>query len=276
VNEDPVWSPDGSRIAFSSVRRSKFRICIMNANGDNLHCLIGPDMRGMQPAWSWDGTKIAFISDDRVCVMDANGDHVRCLTDPSMRAWYPVWSPSGSQLAFLSRGNQMTAFYIVDVDGSNLRHLINGFPSGYVSRPIAWAPDGQRIAVRTDQGLSIINTNGDSLGSVHPRGGGCPTWSRDGTEIVICSITCSAVSVATGEEHSLTSAPSEREISYPDGCSALSPDRTLVAFSTFTKKSGDYEIYIMNANGSNPRQLTHYSVWDRMLGRIPLLPFIDK
>jgi TolB protein len=169
-------------------------------------------------------------------------------------------------------GNQMTAYYIVDVDGSNLRHLISGSPSGYAL--IAWAPDGQRIAVWTDQGLSIINTNGDSLGSVHPRGGGCPTWSRDGTEIIICGEACSVVRVTGGDDRLIVNAPNEKEFSHVNLCSALSPDRTLLAFSA--KKGGDSEIYIMNANGSNLRQLTHYSVWDRMLSRIPLLPFIDK
>lgn len=286
-NENPAWSPDGRQIAFSSYRRLGPRICIMNADGGNLHCATAGNMIGEQPAWSPDGGRIAFTSAGRVCVMDTNGNSVHCLTDASLRAYYPTWSPDGNQIAFLSVDDKITATYIVDVDGNNLRHLIDCFGNAHTPWPIAWSLDGRRIVFAANPGivaghgeepgataLYAIDTTGDNLQHLAEPGYSCLTLSRDGTEIITCARGCYTVSVAGSESRRVADAPKLDEFPFLGLCTALSPDNSQIAFAA--NQGGDYEIFTMNADGSHLRRLTYYSVWDRLLRDVPLVPFIES
>ena len=113
TDRDPVWSPDGREIVFSSFRHGenghgKSAIYVMRADGKNVRRLTNnPDGAG-QPAWSPDGRRIAFQSDrnrlvgldDDIYVMDANGKNIRNLTEHPGRDRHPTWSPDGRQIAF--------------------------------------------------------------------------------------------------------------------------------------------------------------------------------
>ena len=63
IDLDPVWSPDGTRIAFSSSRNGNFDIYVVDADGGNLTQLTFCNCVDQVPAWSPDGTRIAFPSD---------------------------------------------------------------------------------------------------------------------------------------------------------------------------------------------------------------------
>src|SRR5688500_14548945 len=58
ADADPVWSPDGSKIAFAR----GFDIWVMNADGTEAGAITGPDGVDAEPAWSPDGTQLAFVS----------------------------------------------------------------------------------------------------------------------------------------------------------------------------------------------------------------------
>jgi Tol biopolymer transport system component len=61
-NADPVWSPDGSKIAFSSDRDGNYEIYVMNSDGTQQTRITTDPAYDGQPTWSPDGSKIAFIS----------------------------------------------------------------------------------------------------------------------------------------------------------------------------------------------------------------------
>jgi Tol biopolymer transport system component len=98
-DHDAQWSPDGSRIVFSS----DYEIFVMDADGSNVRQLTDdPENTDDLPAWSPDGSEIAFRSNRdggiRLYVMDADGSNVRRLTDdhPSTIAEdSPDWSDQG-------------------------------------------------------------------------------------------------------------------------------------------------------------------------------------
>ena len=78
------------------------------------------------PAWSPDGTRIAFGSnrdgDRDIYVMDADGGNVQQLTDDPESDRDPAWSPDGTRIAFTRNGD----IYVMDADGGNVQLLTDG------------------------------------------------------------------------------------------------------------------------------------------------------
>jgi len=108
-NASPAWSPDGTQIAFSSLRNGQQGIYVMRVDEDWWHVVhLGFD-RGWNayPAWSPDGTRIAFVSDWRafdflseLYVMNADGSDVRLLLGASgltSSYFQPSWSPDAAR-----------------------------------------------------------------------------------------------------------------------------------------------------------------------------------
>ncbi len=138
---DPVWSPDGRKIAF--VRLSKrLGVYVVNADGSGMRNLTPkPVGTYAAPAWSPDGRKIAFVSDrdgnSEVYVMNANGSGQRNLTrNPAFDA-DPAWSPDGRSIAFGSTRDGNTDIYVMNADGSGQRNLTRS-PAN--EGRFAWAP----------------------------------------------------------------------------------------------------------------------------------------
>ena len=138
---DPVWSPDGRKIAF--VRLSKrLGVYVVNVDGSGVRNLTPKPVGAYaSPAWSPDGRKIAFVSDrddnSEVYVMNANGSGQRSLTRNPAFDDDPAWSPDGRLIAFRSTRDGNTDIYIMNADGSGQRNLTRS-PAN--EGRFAWAP----------------------------------------------------------------------------------------------------------------------------------------
>ena len=99
----PVWSPDGSRIAFVYYANGRGQIYAMNADGSQWTNLSSNGYCDRSLAWSPDGREIAFVSDRNgdweIFVMKADGSNQRRLTNSPGRDSHPVWSPDGWHIA---------------------------------------------------------------------------------------------------------------------------------------------------------------------------------
>ena len=194
---NPSWSPDGERLAYESCATSGFYPCdndkrnvsLVNPDGTGrvdltsgmrAACNANTTSREVEPAWSPDGTRIAFASSAERCrmeiyAMDADGTGKVRLTEAGINEadHQPSWSPDGQEIVFSrSYEAEMPRVYSVDADGV-LGEV--AFPNARGFEP-AWAPDGRRIAYRATPGnaLTSVTVTGEAtpLGTI----GAGPDW----------------------------------------------------------------------------------------------------
>ena len=97
VDNDPVWSPDGSKIAFESNRGGDYDVYVMNADGTGIRDLTNHPALDASPAWSPDGKRLAFVSDRakkglrQIYEMNADGSHVVRITHEGVWTVAPDW-----------------------------------------------------------------------------------------------------------------------------------------------------------------------------------------
>jgi Tol biopolymer transport system component len=137
-NLAPTWSPDGSKILFSTNREmagAQPILYIMNADGSDQKRLgfIFP-LNGTEPDWSPVTNNIVFVKNSNtkseIWVMDAGslfpGWTAKKITDNSGNNHSPVWSPDGKQIAFISDIYGNDNVFIMNSDGSDMRRVTFG------------------------------------------------------------------------------------------------------------------------------------------------------
>jgi TolB protein len=184
-NTLPVWSPDGTRIAFSSTRdhSGNTEIYVMNADGSNLRRLTNNPAIDTTPTWSPNGTQIAFVSDRRgppqIWVMSADGLGQQPLT--SEYSDRPTWSPAPyNEIAFAARTGPGQDIKILDLATREVRQLT--FGEGTNESP-AFAPNGRHLAFSSTRSgksqIFTIDRTGKNIKQLTRNGSNYqPNWSN--------------------------------------------------------------------------------------------------
>jgi Tol biopolymer transport system component len=189
----PAWSPDGTKIAFTTDRDGDYEVYTMNADGTDQTNITNNTAVDWAPAWSPDGTKIAFATnrdgDHEIYAMNADGTgQTRLTTNTASDEEDPAWSPNGTKIAFVTNRANRNEIFTMNPDGSSQTNITND--SGDDDWP-AWSPDGTKIAFGTyrfpNSRWEIYRMNADGTDQTPLTNGSLdfrPDWSPDGTKIV--------------------------------------------------------------------------------------------
>ena len=209
--ENPIWSPDGTTIAFDAAAGKGVNIFTVSPGEHPAQLPLGVGAFNGDPAYSRDGTQISFDQDvgprapkvHGIFVANADGSNPRRVTTGirTTQAFdtQSQWSPDGNRLVFMSvKNSKQAAIFVVNIDGTGLKRLT---PWSLDAGNPDWSPDGRKI---------LFNPYWDphpgkfsNIFSMRPDGSHrtqltrarpgvqsfAPAWSPDGTKIVFVRFT---------------------------------------------------------------------------------------
>jgi TolB protein len=231
---DPIWSPDGKRIAFTRWREPR-GVWVVNANGSGEQRVF--DWNSARwPSWSPDGSQILFSRQHGGRTEDAERCFFGfCFDIPAKPHW---------RLGRVELG-----------DGS-----FSEPPSPLYSLAPDWSPDGKQIVYAGEHGLVIQTVDGEVSYQITNDGRDTgPVWSPDGKRVAFTRRQHDHwelyVVDADGRNLTRLTDTPERPNGQPGSSAApaWSPDGKSIAF--FTDRTGTWEIWVMRANGSQQKPM---------------------
>lgn len=194
ITLSPSWSPDGSRIVFTSYTRGSPDLYTMSSDGKGLKQIVGGPGSKLTPAWSPDGSRIAFSSsasgEADIYTVTANGGHTSRLTSSRGIDISPTWSPDGGAMIFASdRAGGLHLYRTSASGGGDMRLTF----VGYQNDMPGWSPMGDKVTFAgRDMGafdIFIMNPDGSNIQRLTIGSGNNehPSWSPDGRFIAFSS-----------------------------------------------------------------------------------------
>jgi len=201
-NSNPVWTPDGKSLLFTSTGSDKYggRLWRISVSADSPPAPVPQAGEGaFWPAVSPQGKRLVFthfFGDSNIWQLDVSGPGGRAGTPRQVAAstrrdTYPVFSPDGRRIAFESSRSGGFGIWLANADGSSPQPL--HVDPNYSSGSPAWSPDGRTIAFETDidkqSEIYLISPEGGAPRRLtnHRSDDLIPSWSRDGKWVYFAS-----------------------------------------------------------------------------------------
>jgi TolB protein len=200
ISLSPRISPDGSRLAFSSLTKAGWDILMYSMDLNRMVSFPRFGGTNLSPAWAPDGAKLAFSSsrtgDPEIYVADASGGNLKRMTANKGPDVAPVWNrKTGAEIAWVSGRTGLPQIYTMEADGTNVQRLTD---EGYAVSP-AWHPNGQFLAFSWirhygpgapgAEDLYLMDIASKQWVQLSHDGGrnDFPSWSPDGRHLVFQS-----------------------------------------------------------------------------------------
>jgi Tol biopolymer transport system component len=170
----------------------------------------------------------------------------------------PTYSPDGRRIAFSNGGpEQGNDIYVMNADGTRVRNLtLRGGDYPYRSTQPAWSPDGSKLLFVADD-IFVVNVDGSGLRqltTLDSHGISAPTWSPDGKTILFTRTRTNGDPYRTGVIWAMNPDGTRLRSLGVNGTDAdWSADGT--RFLVGSRRSGNLDIYVSNADGSAQRRL---------------------
>jgi TolB protein len=199
ISLSPRVSPDNSRVAFSTLGKTGWSIHMYSLDLGRMVSFPAGNSAGtnLSPAWSADGTQIAFSSsrsgDPDIWISDNSGIKTKRVTSFAGPDVSPVWNPrTNAQIAWVSGRTGLPQIYIMEADGTGVQRMTDG---GYATSP-SWSPNGQFLTFAWDRKYGPGAPGGQDIYVMevaskrwvqltHDAGrNDFPSWAPDGRHIV--------------------------------------------------------------------------------------------
>ena len=246
---DP-WSPDGTKLLYTSDSTGSCELWVMNADGSNKKQLTEGayldnyfGLRGWDASWSPDGTQIVYVSassknknvwenveidgreetifnisnvckDSDIWIIGSDGTNNIKLTNNGKQNLRPKSQPKGEKIAFLSNTSGNGGIWVMNKDGSNKNQLEDG-----LLYDIEWSPDGTKIVYVKEEPENFTSN--------------IWTMSADGTN---------RIPLTNTSEYFICQ-------HFPE----WSPDGTKIVFNSGT--TGEYEMWVINSDGTGQTKI---------------------
>jgi len=144
-----------TRIAYVNRQGTKFRLVVADSDGYNEQTMLSLNEPIMSPAWSPDGSHLAYVSFETghavVYVQSLYTNQRMVLANYRGSNSAPAWSPDGKRLAVVLTRDGSSQIYLVSPNGSGLRRITF---SGSIDTEPNFSPDGQYLLFTSDRGGS--------------------------------------------------------------------------------------------------------------------------
>ena len=180
----PIWSPDGSRIAFTTTRDGNSEIYVMNKDGSGLRRMTNHPAIDVSPTWSPSGNQLAWVSDrtgtGRIYIMNADGTGQRVLINEE--AYRPTWSSEPfNEIAYAARTGPGYDIKVYSFQTGESRRITDGIGS---NESPAFAPNGRHIAFTSTRNGKVqvytVARDGNDLRKITREGNNKYTnWSME-------------------------------------------------------------------------------------------------
>ena len=219
-NSNPIYSPDGKRIAYHVSRvGGGADIWLIDPDGKNATQLTTNPASDTRPSWFPDSERVAFESNrekkDAVLAINVKTGVERTLFEPAQDFSFARLSPDGKQIAFNSKQSGTTNLWVFSIETGAVRQLtFDKEAAGFAS----WSPDGKTLAFQLKRGE-------DTHVAIMPSGG--------------------------GDAEQLTSAPGQSFVH------SWSPDGDKIAFAGF--RNGVWNVWWLSLTSKLTKQVTNYT-----------------